>query len=376
MKARGAAVQGTLALLGLAAAYATWQRPGDKATGGDVVIFDLARSDLERVRYEDGPKLIELERREEGTERGLWLHLATREAAGDRDAVGADAGFSGATSDRSGDAGVVAERADGGTPAADRASTAAPPRETKLPDREVRANDTAEKLFDRFAPLRASRSLGVLDDAKRRELGLESSRKRLEVFARGGRHASYVMAVSALGAGAPYLQSDQDKRVYLLSGSIATDLDAASTRLVDRRLHLFKPSDYDALLVKVDDRQRDLLELPAEGSQPQKLASTKTPTKPDEFARNWHDRIWRLVVTEVLGRAEVPSSGDPKVAIRIDYRYRQKPVGWIEVSQPRPATSGPVPEIYARTEHTAGWVKVHAIGEDLVKEGKKVVAEP
>jgi len=115
MKARGAAVQGTLALLGLAAAYATWQRPGDKATGGDVVVFDLARSDLERVRYEDGPKLIELERREDGTERGLWLHLATREAAGDRDAVGADAGFSGATSDRSGDAGVVAERADGGT---------------------------------------------------------------------------------------------------------------------------------------------------------------------------------------------------------------------------------------------------------------------
>jgi hypothetical protein len=64
------------------------------------------------------------------------------------------------------------------------------------------------------------------------------------------------------------------------------------------------------------------------------------------------------------------------VAIRIDYRYRQKPVGWIEISHPRTATSGPAPEIYARTEHTAGWVKVHAIGEDLVKEGKKVVAEP
>jgi len=375
MKARGAAVQGTLALLGLAAAYATWQRPGDKAAGGDLVVLDLARSDLQRIRYEDGPKLIELERREDGTERGLWLHLATREAAGDGGAVGAGAGLPGATTDRSADAGVVAGRADGGT-AADRASAAAPTRETKQPDREVRANDAAEKLFDRFAPLRASRSLGVLDDAKRRELGLESSKKRLEVFARGGRHASYVVAVSALGAGAPYLQSDQDKRVYLLSGSIATDLDTASTRLVDRRLHSFKPADYDSLLVKVDDRQRELLQLPAEGSQPQKLASTKTPTKPDEFARNWHDRIWRLVVTEVLGKSEVPSSGEPKVAIRIDYRYRLKPVGWIELSHPRTATSGPAPEIYARTEHTAGWVKVHAIGEDLVKEGKKVVAEP
>jgi len=375
MKARGAAVQGTLALLGLAAAYATWQRPADKATGGEVVVLDLARNDLQRVRYEDGPKLIELERRDDGTEKGLWLHLATREAAGDGGAVGADAGFPGATSDRRRDAGVVAERPDAGTRAADRASAAAPAREAKQPDREVRANDTAEKLFDRFAPLRASRALGVLDDAKRRELGLESSKKRLEVFARGGRQASYVVAVSALGAGAPYLQSDQDKRVYLLSGSIATDLDAASTRLVDRRLHLFKPSDYDSLLVKVDDKQRELLQLSGDG-QPQKLASSKTPTKPDDFARNWHDRIWRLVVTEVLGKAEVPSSGEPSVAIRIDYRSRQKPVGWIELSHPRTATSGPAPEIYARTEHTAGWVKVHAIGEDLVKEGKKVVAEP
>src|SRR5215813_6537058 len=113
MKARGAAVQGTLALLGLAAAYATWQRPAEKAAGGEVVVLDLARNDLQRVRYEDGPKLIELERREDGAERGLWLHLVTREAAGDDGAMGADAGFPGATSDRSVDAGVVAGRPDG-----------------------------------------------------------------------------------------------------------------------------------------------------------------------------------------------------------------------------------------------------------------------
>src|SRR5262249_34488782 len=223
--------------------------------GGDVVVLDLARNDLQRVRYEDGPKLIELERRGDGTEAGLWLHLATREAVGDGGAVGADAGFSGAATSRGADAGIVAGRADGGT------APAAAAKEAKQPDREVRANDAAEKLFERFTPLRASRSLGVLDDAKRRELGLESSKKRLEVFARGGKRASYVIAVSALGAGAPYLQSDQDKRVYLLSGSIATDLDSASTRLVDRRLHLFKPSDYDSLLVKVDDKQRELLQL-------------------------------------------------------------------------------------------------------------------
>ena len=232
-----------------------------------------------------------------------------------------------------------AEAADGGSALA--------ARPTKQPDREVRGNDAAEKLFERFAPLRASRSLGVLDEAKRRELGLESSKKRLELFVRGGRRASYLLAMSALGAGAPYLESQPDKRVYLLSGSIATDLDSASTRLVDRRLHLFKPTDYDSLLIKVDDKQRELVQLSSDANQPPKLASKKTPTKPDDFARNWHDRIWHLVVTEVLGKSEVPSSGEPKLAMRVDYRYRQKPVGWIELSQPRPAASGHAPEIYA-----------------------------
>ncbi len=347
MKARGAAIQGTLALVGLAAAYATWQRQPEKGASGDVIVLDLGRNDLERVRYQDGPKLVELARRSESSEDGLWIHLATRDSL-----------------------------SDGGLAAPDGGVVAASSPEPKVPDRDVRGNEQAEKLFDKFTPLRATRALGVLDDAKRRELGLESSKKHLEIFARGGKRSSYVVAVSALGAGVPYLQSEQDKRVYLLGSPIASDLDSASTRLVDRRLHTFKPNDYDSLVLKIDDKQRELVQISPEGTQPQKLASKKTPNKPDDFARNWHDKIWRLVVTEVLGKSEVPASGEPKVAIRIDYRRRGKAVGWIEVSQPRTASSGPVPEMFARTEHTAGWVKVHAVGEDLAKEGKKIASEP
>jgi hypothetical protein len=345
MKARGAAIQGTLALVGLVAAYATWQRQPEKAAGSDVVVLDIGRNDLERVRYQDGPKSVDLERRSEGSEKTLWLHLATREAA-----------------------------SDGGTSGPDGGTVAAAP-ESRVPEREVRGNDQAEKLCDKFAPLRASRSLGVLDEAKRRELGLEASKKRLEVFARGGKHASYVVSVSALGAGAPYLQGDQDNRVFLLGSSIASDLDAASTRLVDRRLHVFKPADYDSLTLKVEDKQREFVQISAETNQPQKLAAKKTPTKPDDFARNWHDKIWHLVVTEVLGKGEVPNAGEPKVAIRVDYSRRGKPVGWIEVSQPQKSSAGPVADMFARTEHTAGWVKVHAVAEDLLKEGKKIASE-
>ncbi len=127
MKARGAAVQGTLAVLGLVAAYATWQRQPEKGAGGDVVVLDIGRNDLQRVRYLDGPKSVDLERRSDGPEKGLWIHLSTRDSP--------DAGISAP------DAGIASS-----------------PSEHKSLDRDLRANDVAEKLFDKFTPLETARA--------------------------------------------------------------------------------------------------------------------------------------------------------------------------------------------------------------------------
>ncbi len=348
MRAGGAAVQGALAVAGLLAAYTTWRREPEKA-GGDVVVLDLGRGDLERVRYDDPPKWVELERGSAGADRAVWIRIGTREVSNP-------------------DGGVAAAGVDAGV-------TAKASAEPKVPDREVRGNELAEKLYDKFAPIRASRALGTLDEAKLRELGLETSKKRLEVIGRGGKKSSFVLSMSALGAGAPYLENEQDKRVYLLGSSIVSDLDAASTRLVDRRLHTFKQTDYDSLVVKVESKQRELVQISPEG-QAFKIASKKFPDKPDDFARNWHDKIWHLIVTEVLGKGEAPASGEPATALRVEYKDRGKPVGWIELAQSRAAgAAGSAPEMFARTEHTAGWVKVHATAEDLLKEGKKIAAE-
>lgn len=344
MKARGAAIQGALALTGLVAAYATWQREPERATGGEVVVLDLGRDDLERVRYDDGSKWVELQRRGSNPEPAVWVRLGSRPAAAP------DGGM-----------------ADGGT-------VLAAAKEPKIPDREVVGNEAAQKLLEKFTPLRASRALGVLDEVKLQELGLAESKKRMEVNGRGKR-ASYVLASSALGAGAPYLQDEQDRKVYLLGSTILSDLDGASTRLVDRRLHSFKPADYDSVLLKVDNKQKEFAQSSSEPQKPLKLTPKKSPDKPDDFARNWHDKIWHLIVTEVLGKGEVPASGEPAPAVRIEYLQHGKQVGWIELSQGRAAASGSPGDLYARTEHTAGWDKVHSVGEDLLKEAKKVVSE-
>ena len=52
MTGRGVVIQGLLAAAGLAAAYTTWQREPELSTG-EVFAFDVAKGDLEKVRYED-----------------------------------------------------------------------------------------------------------------------------------------------------------------------------------------------------------------------------------------------------------------------------------------------------------------------------------
>ena len=53
MKARGAAVQGGLAALGLMVAYATWQR-APEARAGDVTVLNLGRGDIQSIHTTTG----------------------------------------------------------------------------------------------------------------------------------------------------------------------------------------------------------------------------------------------------------------------------------------------------------------------------------
>ena len=139
MNVRGAAVQGGLAALGLLVAYTTWQREPERAPG-EVVVLD-----------------VEQERRQQGALRG-------RRASG---------------SSSSG-----ARTADGAGRVA-----ASWPRTTQAEDaraRGARQRDAPIELWDKFAPLRATRALGTLDAAKLKELGLDAPKKKVEVTARGG----------------------------------------------------------------------------------------------------------------------------------------------------------------------------------------------
>jgi uncharacterized protein DUF4340 len=332
MNVRGAAVQGGLAALGLVVAYTTWQREPERAPG-EVVVVEANKNDVQKLRIDDGNgKWVELEKRKEGRdeEPRVWMKLSADDKA-------------------------------------------KPPR----PQREVPGNEGAERLWDKFAPLHATRALGTLKADKLKELGLDAPKKKLELTARGVKH-TFDIGASPYGVSDPYVKDQADGRVYVLGGGVIADLDAASVRLVDRQLHTFKPGDFDGVTISTGGKSRTLQAPPAENAFAAKLINQKTG-KPDEQTKNWHDKIWRQMVTDVLGKGEMPAGGTPEVQCKVEYTWRGKPKGFLElarVAAPAVASGTPQPagEAWGRSERTASWVKLPGNADELIKECPKVVA--
>jgi len=387
MKARGAAVQGVLALVGLMAAYAAWQR--EPETGAEeVVILDLAKADLEQIRFEDGLRWTALERKRKEGEEGLWMHTGQKPPPA---ALSVDGGSPADGGTASAPEATPMAKADGGTPKPDAGVGSKPdagvggkpdagvggkpdagvaptppsptPPEPPKPEREVKTNEQAERLMERFTPLRASRSLGVLSPEKLKELGLENTGRSLALLARG---KTYSFTVSSIG-NSPYLRNTEDGKVYLVSSALISDLDAASSRLLERRLHAFKQNEPEAVTVQLGDKRRELLQSASEQGVVTRISAKASPDKPDDFAKNWLERVWRLIPTDILGKGELPPGGAPQVTLKLEYLRKDKSLGFTEFARVNGI-------LYVRTEFTASWVKVHAPPDEILVEATRVAS--
>jgi hypothetical protein len=332
MKTRGVLVQGGLALVGLVAAWTTWQRPVERPAA-EVTVVDVSVQQLSRLRYQNGNRWVELQREPDGRV------LATLSATPAVYPLGTSA--------------------DGGTP-----ESGATPLVAAVPERQLRGSEAAEKLLERLAPLKASRALGVLESKALEQVGLDNPTQRLTLTAQG-RERVYSVSTAVLGLNSPYLRSEQDGSVYLLGPGLVADLEAASSRLVDRRLHSFRLADFDALVVQRGAQKRDFLQR-AEGTQAPRLFARQSETA-DEMVTSWHERVWRSAPVELYGRGEVPPGGEPQPQARLEYLKDGKPVGFMELAP------GPEGKVYARTEHTAGWVLLASGTAPLLEESSRVV---
>lgn len=346
MKARGTAVFGALALGGLLAAYLTWQRPKDSVKADAVVVLSATKQSLDAVHFDDGTRFVEVKKHTDGETR-WWVTLGF--LPGKTPVV---------------DAGTAVVAMDGGTDAGVLQVSVKPAE--PLPTREMPANERAETMLLRFMPLEATRALGSLPNEKLDELGLVGSLRHLEVTF-GGQLKRYTVGKPIPGIIGSYLQ-DEKGEVYLVQSTMFNELDPASQVLIDRRLHAFKQAEFDHLTLTLEGKTVDFVQTNAEITQTAKLARASSPEKADELAKNWHDKLWsRTVVTDVLGRGELPKAGTPKVALRLDYSQRGAKKGWLELG------FDPGGSTWARSENTASWVGVHQGTEETIAEAKRLL---
>jgi hypothetical protein len=348
MNTRGVAVQGGLAAAALLAAYFTWQRQPE-LVAGEVYALDIAKGDLEKLRYEDQDLHSFAELVKDKDENGSFVsvHLSGSDATGAR------------------------------------MPSNHPMVPIKVPERFVRGNEAASRLFERVAPMRATRALGVLDGAKLKDLGLDTTKKRLEVVGRGTKRR-YAIAPAPPGGMDPYIRDEQDGRVYIISRTILSDLQSATTNLVERRLHSFKLEDVDRVIVYASGKKKEFKANRIEELPGVRLTAAGAD-KPDETAKNWHDRVWNLFPSDVLGRGEAPDGGSPKTAVRVEYFMRGRSLGWVELARkPAPAanesTATPAPPTpdaaYGRSEFSLGWMKLPQDANALINEGESLAGRP
>jgi Domain of unknown function (DUF4340) len=350
MTGRGLAVQGGIAVLGLVTVYATWQREPERAPGA-VTVIDASKSDVTKVHFEDEALAVDLTRGPGGDQSGIWLHLVTKKA----------------------DAKTDPHSPPKPEPKPDAKPAPLPPA------RDLPGADNAKHLFEQFGPLVSLRAFGVLDAAKLKELGLDNPKRKLEVTVKGDVRRYDIGAPAAQSSGESFIRDVRDGRVYLMPRNVLTELQNAQ-HLVDRRLHTFDLPDFDRIKLAAGGKSKEFVQVGRESRSTMGFAPAKTPDKKDQMAKNWHDALWRVFATEQLGKGEEPTTGKVSVVLRVDYSDGKNNVGWTEIGRVEAGSglsdeAAPAGEVYARTEHTAGWSKIPSGGQ-LIPDAQKLIAAP
>jgi hypothetical protein len=328
MTFRQVVTQGALALAALVAAYFTWQRSPELAPD-EIVLVDAAKNDLVSARFDDQEKntWVELSRSADNAGPFINVHLGPQEQP-------------------------IPGKGDKG----DKGDKDAAPKKT--PERLLRGNDAADKLFASLAPLRGTRSLGILSPDKLKDLGIDAAKRRLTLVLRNGKRTFSITAAPA-GGSEPYLRDEQSGQVSLVARSILSDFQAAASVLTERRVHAFKLDEADRLTVTLGTVHRSYVV--SHGENGVVLAPVTSPSKADSAFKTWHDRAFSAWPMEVLGKDEVPAEGAPQVELRIDYSARGRRLGFLELAKGAAVASNSESakaSLFARSEHTLGWLKL------------------
>ena len=320
MKSRTLAAHAGILAIVLAVTYAEATREATPEGHEEVTVWDLRKSDVRGVRWEDGADWARVERK--------------------RDA-------------RTGDEHVWVTTPRGG----------------------FRGNETAEKLLDKFAPLRAVRDLGKIAKKRLARLELDVAKKRVVVVTPGGERRLR-LGGTTYGAGDAYARDPRTRHVFLLSNQLLGDLRFASSRLMERRVHRFAAGDVDRAVVRAGDRSRTLLQRYRADAARARWVDAAAPERRDELLKNWLTKVMRLTASEYVRdeSAITHAKGQtvaPEPIVSVEYFDGARSVGRVEIRKVEREAGAA--DYYARSETTVAFVKLaRSLAEEIARDAAKV----
>ncbi len=309
-------VQAALAVLGLTFAYTTWLRR-DESEGpkGDVEMFSCDIDTLSKIAFDTPMKSVVIEPRTLNDEKFYWFTVADKPNPHNK------------------------------TP--------------KAPELFV-GNPAAKTYVEGLASLKALRSLGALKKETLKEFELDKPTTSLKVSC-GKRTNEVVIGGRTYGTSDRYVRLGKKGPGFLLASAVASDLENASFRFMQRALHLTPLAELDAVTIKSNGKAVELIQRNKGEAQKAEWVAAADPNKRNELYGNWLNRLVGLNAETYLKIGQQPGAELPTKAsgstqlLQAEYKQAGRVIDTVEFVR---IDNAGTPAYYARTKTTRLWVKL------------------
>jgi hypothetical protein len=343
---RGPVIHGALLVVALVVAYQTWTRDKSaKPVRANVTLWGGAPADVESITLTGENKKTVVERRKDGAGAYLWgVVERTTKPLKPKDAV---------------------------------SSEDAPPTPVTTV-REFPVGEEGDKLVEKLAPLQAVRDLGALQDAQKKDFGLEQPKDKLVVKV-AGKARELVLGGRVYGGDDRYVLEPTSNHVFVIPADVLRPLESADGSLRERKVHAFEKDEVAQVVLKTPSAEKALVR-GGEGAKAT-WASAATPGQPDQTLANFMNRMGDVTPTDFA-----PTLDEKTLELLLTVEYKDKggkgmgrlqlfkkpaaatPVATSAIT-PAPgvtATVAPEPEYYVRTERTRVLAKLHKAAAERV----------
>ena len=343
-------------LISMVAAYMTWTRDRSKPVS-DVVVLNLKKGDVTSVTLTAPNLTAELVARSKDVQ---WVTVTRMVEVRRATADGGTAGPLPAPQ---------LAGTDGGTATA--VDAGPPPREKQV--NAFRGNASAAGTLDKFAPLQALRDLGKLEGAALEPFGLAAPKQTLTVQAKGNTH-TFEVGEKPFGSSDCYLRRPSDGQVFIISGTIISDLENAPGRLMDRRLHAFKLLDVERVQVDTPQGPREMLQFKRVENDGKDAywSDSSAPQAHNEMYQTWVQKVHRLYASKFLEPETTPK--DTRPVMTLTWWAGKDKLGQLDLQVTGDEGN---PTYYARSENTLAWVELSKVSAgEVARDVKGLLAGP